>query len=145
MGFITDKNVKRLSDILSQAQINSVENTDEQALKVQSLYPDWETDYADGDTLTVDERVNYKDVLYKVLQTHQKQESWTPVDSPSLFAQILIPDATVVPEWIQPDSTNGYMIGDKVDYNDSTWVSLVDNNVWEPGAAGTESLWDKVE
>ena len=25
-----------------------------------------------------------------------------------------------------------------------TWESLVDNNVWEPGALGTESLWKDV-
>ena len=27
------------------------------------------------------------------------------------------------------------MIGDKVTHNDKTWVSIVDNNVWEPGAS----------
>lgn len=25
--------------------------------------------------------------------------------------------------------------------NGKTWVSLADNNVWEPGQPGTESLW----
>ena len=47
-------------------------------------------------------------------------------------------------EWEQPGSTNGYSKGDKVTHNGKTWESLADNNVWEPGAAGTESLWKEV-
>ena len=34
---------------------------------------------------------------------------------------------------------------DKVMHNGKKWESLVDNNVWEPGATGTESLWKEVE
>lgn len=30
---------------------------------------------------------------------------------------------------------------DTVTHNGVVYVSLVDNNVWEPGAEGTESLW----
>lgn len=143
MGIISDKSIKRLESIFKQAKFNSVENTDEQALEVKELYSDWE-DLADGTTLKIGERVNYEDVLYNVLQEHQKQESWNPVDAPSLFAKVLIPEPTVIPEWEQPSSTNGYKIGDKVTHNGKTWESLVDNNIWEPGATGTESLWQEV-
>lgn len=143
MGFISDKGITRLKSIYGQAKINAVGNTDEQAYAVRTLYPDW-VDYKVGDTLSVGDRVNYQDVLYKVLTEHQKQEDWTPDVSPSLFAEILNPDPSVIPEWIQPESTNGYMTGDKVTHNGSTWESLVDNNVWEPGAVGTESLWQKI-
>ena len=38
--------------------------------------------------------------------------------------------------WEQPDSTNPYMAGDKVTHNGKTWVSDIDNNVWEPGVYG---------
>ena len=114
--------------------------TDEQALAASAVYPGWkeEIEYAVG------ERVLYNDVLYKVLTAHTSQETWTPDVSASLFAKVLIPDADVIPEWEQPDSTNAYMKGDKVAHNGKTWVSLVDNNVWEPGAVGTESLWKEV-
>lgn len=44
-------------------------------------------------------------------------------------------DGEVLP-WEQPDSTNPYMTGDKVTHNGKTWVSDVDNNVWEPGVYG---------
>lgn len=92
----------------------------------------------------VGNRVRYADVLYKCLTGHTAQESWTPDVSPSLWAKVLIPDPSVIPEWEQPGSTNGYSKEDKVTHNGKTWESLADNNVWEPGAIGTESLWKEV-
>lgn len=111
--------------------------TDEQALAATAVYPVWkeEVEYAVGD------RVLYNEVLYKVLITHTSQATWTPDVSASLFAKVLIPDVNVIPGWEQPDSTNTYMVGDKVTYNGSTWVSIVDNNSWEPGIYG----WEEVE
>lgn len=140
---LTDRTKSILRAMSKQSKMDAVNNTDEQALEVQSLYPDWET-IPNGETIKVGQRVNYNGLLYNVLQEHQKQETWNPVDAPSLFAQVLIPDETVIPDWVQPDSTNGYMIGDRVNHNDKTWESLVDNNVWEPGAVGTETLWVEV-
>ena len=84
------------------------------------------------------QRVLHNAVLYKVLQDHTSQETWTPEAAPSLFAKVLIPDETVIPEWVQPDSTNPYMKGDKVLHNGKTWTSDIDNNVWEPGVYGWE-------
>ena len=144
MNNITKKALKNMQAMMRQAEINSETNTDEQALEVQALYPDWRNDYKEGDTLEVGVRVNFEEILYKVLQTHQKQETWSPKDTPSLFAKILNPDVDVIPEWEQPDSTNGYMTGDKVIHNGITYESLVDNNVWEPGVPGTETLWKEV-
>ena len=143
MGIISEIALNHMKAMLSQAKFNSVENTDEQALEVQSLYPEWAS-LADGITLKVGDRVNYEGLLYNVLQEHQKQGAWNPVDAPSLFAQVLIPDPTVIPEWVQPDSTNAYKKGDKVTHNGSTWESLIDGNVWEPGAVGTEALWKAI-
>lgn len=143
MSNITQKALSYLSAIMKQAEINSVANTDEQALEVKILYPDWES-LPEGTNLAVDDRVNYRDVLYKVLQEHQKQSTWNPQNAPSLFAKVLIPDDNVIPEWEQPDSTNPYMKGDRVTHNGQTWESLIDNNVWEPGAVGTETLWKTV-
>ena len=111
--------------------------TDEMSLQVPNLYPVWkvEVDYAVGD------RVLYEDVLYKVLQDHTSQETWTPDVSVSLFAKVLIPDGVVIPEWEQPDSTNPYKAGDKVSHNDKIWVSVIENNIWEPGIYG----WTEIE
>ena len=109
--------------------------TDEQALSVPVLYPAWRA----GVEYVTGQRVLHGGVLYKVLQDHTSQDDWTPDAAPSLFARVLIPDATAIPEWEQPDSTNPYMSGDKVSHNGSTWVSTIDNNVWEPGVYGWET------
>jgi len=144
MGIITDATVDFLKAIRKQAEINCNANTDAQALEVKILYPNFE-DIADGTTLEAGSRLNYKGVLYNVLQTHAKQgETWNPENAQSLYAKVLIPDPDVIPEWEQPNSTNGYKIGDKTTHNGKTWESLVDNNVWEPGAPGTESAWKEV-
>lgn len=110
----------------------TVNATDEAALQSSILYPEWKS----GKSYVTGYRVNYKGILYKVLQDHTSQDDWTPKNSPSLFAKVLIPDPNVIPEWEQPDSTNPYSAGDKVTHNGKTWLSDIDNNVWEPGVYG---------
>lgn len=108
--------------------------TDEQALSVPVLYPEWRegVDYKTG------HRVLREGVLYKVLMDHTSQATWTPENSPSLFAKVLIPGG--IPAWEQPGSTNTYMKGDKVTHNGKTWESEIDYNSYEPGVYG----WSEV-
>ena len=110
--------------------------TDEQACEFPVLYPEWK----DGMAYAAGDRVVYNDILYKVLTAHTSQADWTPDAAPSLFAKVLIPDVNVIPAWEQPDSTNPYMIGDKVTHNGKTWISTVDNNVWEPAYYGWQEI-----
>ena len=113
---------------------------DEEALQVQCLYKQWNKQI--GKDLQLGEYIQYEGQLYKVLQQHIVQEQWTPVNAPSLFAKVLVdPTGETILEWQQPDSTNPYMKGDKVKHNGLTYVSNVDNNVWEPGVYG----WSVVE
>lgn len=118
----------------------SVNLDDEQALEIIDVFPAWRDDahYA------ADDRVRYGGVLYKCLQAHDAQAAWTPEAAPSLWAQVLIPDPGDIPEWVQPDSTNPYMTGDKVRHNGHVWRSLVDNNVWEPSES-LPTLWEMLE
>lgn len=109
---------------------------EEDALEAVTLYPKWES----GVQYEVGHRVRYNDILYRVLQTHTSQDSWTPDVAVSLYARVLIPDENVVSAWIQPDSTNPYMIGDKVSHNGKTWISDYNNNVWEPGVFGWHEI-----
>lgn len=136
----TKKAKDNLQAMLGQAKFSAANNTDAQALRVPSLYPEWEK-LEEGTHLEKGQRVNYNNVLYNVLSAHDKQTQWTPETAPSLFAKVLIPDPGVIPDWEQPSSTNGYKKGDKVKYNSKVWESLVDNNVWEPGSVGTDSVW----
>ena len=109
---------------------------DDTALVVKDIYPDWR----ENTPYTMGYRVLDDGVLYKCLQNHTSQASWRPADAVSLWARVLIPDPEVIPDWVQPDSTNPYMIGDKVKHSGKTWESDVDNNVWEPGVYG----WSEV-
>ena len=95
-----------------------------------ALYPHWSSD-AHYET---NYRVQYNDVVYKCLQSHDAQPTWTPTDAHSLWAKVLVPSPDVIPDWEQPDSTNAYMTGDKVRYNGHIYESLIDNNVWSPEA-----------
>ena len=114
--------------------------TDEQALQVTALYPLWDA----AKTYAVGDRVRYAGNLYRCLTAHTAQAAWTPTDAPSLWAKVLTAPSGAILPWVQPDSTNPYAKGDKVTHNGKTWESLVDNNVWEPGVTGTESLWKEV-
>ena len=105
---------------------------DDEAAYAPMLFERWEV----GVEYEVGFRVCYGDKLYKVLQKHVSQDGWEPDKAVSLFAEVLIPDPSVIPEWVQPGSTNAYMKGDKVRHNDLIWVSDIDNNVWEPGVYG---------
>lgn len=136
------RNIGRLRAMFKQATIDAVSNTDAEALDTKDLYANWE-DKENGEELKKDLYLNYNEVLYKVLQTHNKQQTWTPEAAPSLFAKVLNPDPEVIPEWEQPGSTNPYMIGDKVRHIGFIWESLIDNNVWEPGDS-VPTLWKKI-
>lgn len=103
---------------------------DEDALEAVNLFPNWNstTEY------TKDTRVRYEGTLYKCLQSHAAQATWTPTAAPSLWTKVLIPDPDVIPEWEQPDSTNPYMKGDKVMFEGVVYESTIDNNIWSPSA-----------
>ncbi len=111
---------------------------DEEALEVQILYPDWEKQI--GRALTVGQYMRYKGILYKVLIDHTAQADWKPDEAHSLFAKVLIDPAGEILDWEQPDSTNPYMKGDKVKFDGKVYVSIVDNNVWQPGVYGWEEV-----
>ena len=105
--------------------------SDEDALEAVNLFPNWDRN---NHAYTKDDRVLYDSILYKCLQSHTSQVNWTPISSPSLWAKVLIPDANVIPEWEQPDSTNAYMVGDKVMFEGHVYESAINNNIWSPSA-----------
>lgn len=108
--------------------------TDDEALTAAALYPAWSAQ----DTYDAGERVRFDGTLYKCLQPHAAQPDWTPTAAPSLWAKVLVSDTGEALPWEQPESTNPYMQGDKVTHGGKTWVSAIDNNIWEPGVYGWE-------
>ena len=108
------------------------EFTDEQALNYPILFENWQP----NKPMVAGTRCRYENILYKVLQNHTSQIGWEPLIAPSLFARVLTSETDEVLPWIQPDSTNGYEKGDKVIHRNKKWVSLTNDNVWEPGTTG---------
>ena len=109
--------------------------SDAQALQVPMLFDEFD---GNGVAYEVGKRILYNGVLYKVIQAHTSQAEWTPVAAPSLFAKVINETITgEIPDWVQPDSTNAYMKGNKVKFNGKIYESVIDNNVWSPTAYPT--------
>lgn len=122
---------RKLRKLIEKACISL---TDEDALGGVELFPQWITDKA----YEVNDRVKFENVLYKCVQAHTSQADWTPDVTPALWVKVSIEE---YPEWVQPIGTqDAYMKGDKVSHLEKHWVSITDNNVWEPGVYG----WDEV-
>lgn len=100
--------------------------------RMESWFPEWD---GEGRVYEIGNLVSYGYVLYRCIQAHTSQQGWNPVDAASLWAKVLT-DPDVPQPWEQPSSTNPYMKGDRVTHNGHTWISDVDNNVWEPGVYG---------
>lgn len=125
---ITKEHAYKIREMMEKSAA-SLEDAD--ALEAKELFPIYKEDIA----YTTGDRIRYNDVLYKVLQDHTSRTDWMPDTASSLYAVVLIPDPEVIPVWVQPDSTNAYMKGDKVHFptiDDPIYESLIDNNVWSP-------------
>ena len=108
---------------------------DEIAVEHVDLYPVW----MEGMALSVGDRVQHGGALYRVQQAHTVQSDWTPDTAQSLFSRINAPGE--IPAWVQ----GSYAKDVQVTHNGKTWLSMVDNNVWEPGAAGIgPTIWKEV-
>ena len=109
---------------------------DDQALQFTDLYPVW----MEGMALSVGDRVQHGGALYRVQQAHMAQSDWTPDTALSMFSRINTPGD--IPAWVTGQS---YAKDVQVTRGGKTWLSMVDNNVWEPGASGVfDSIWLEV-
>ena len=112
--------------------------TDENALKVIDLYPEW----AVGIAVAKDSRYQYNGKLYKCVQAHTTQADWTPDVTPALWVIVSLEEW---PDWVQPTGAHdAYAKGDKVTHNSKKWTSDVDANVWEPGSYGWTEYVEEV-
>ena len=107
---------------------------DETALTGKELYPVW----AENISVSVNDRYQYNDKLYKCVQAHTTQADWTPDATPALWVEVSLEE---FPEWKQPAGAHdAYAKGDKVKHNGKKWESTADANVWEPGVYG----WNEI-
>ena len=115
--------------------------TDEEALDVPLMFPNWEV----GKAYEVGDRMRYTEQLYKCVQAHTSQADWTPDATPALYTPVAEPGE--IPVWKQPTGAqDAYNTGDKVHYPDADspiYESLIDSNVWSPEAY--PQGWELVE
>lgn len=107
---------------------------DETALTGIALYPVWSS----GISVSVNDRYQYNNKLYKCVQAHTTQADWTPDKTPALWVEVSLDE---FPEWKQPAGAHdAYNKGDKVKHNGKKWESTADANVWEPGVHGWSEI-----
>ena len=107
---------------------------DETALTGKELYPVW----SENISVSVNDRYQYNDKLYKCVQAHTTQADWTPDKTPALWVEISLDE---FPEWRQPAGAHdAYAKGDRVKHNGKKWESTADSNVWEPGVYGWSEI-----
>lgn len=140
---MSDLNIlaKQMNKLMQKALTN-MEMDESESMEVADMYPSWQSKLDSKLGLNAGEIVKYgvnsdnETQLYSVISAHTPQEDWTPDVSVSLFKAIGYTD-TGVSIWTQPlGSTDAYQTGDIVSYNDVIYVSIVDNNVWQPDIYG---------
>lgn len=129
------------NDLVEQAQairagMQSLARTAPDAVLLaqpMAMYDEWS---AESVAYEVNDIRQYNGLLYRCVQAHTSQATWTPEAAASLWTRIADP-AQEWPEWIQPTGAhNAYALGAKVSHAGKHWISDVDANVWEPGVYG---------
>ena len=124
--------VDRARELRATIESLTVSMNNETALNNIELFPLWSNNYE----YKINDRVRYEGTLYKCLNSHTSQSTWSPADAHSLWVRVDDP-GDEWPEWIQPlGSTDAYSLGAKVSHDGKHWISDYDNNVWEPGVFG---------
>lgn len=70
--------------MLIKEQINTLSVDDATAVRMTVFYPEWAKDTA----YTIGYKAQYLGKLYKVIQAHTSQETWTPDITASLYTRI---------------------------------------------------------
>jgi hypothetical protein len=123
--------------IVLQEKLDSIADAllDEIAVEHIDLYPVW----MEGMVLKANDRIQHNGGLYRVQQAHTAEHP-PSVNTAALYARINAPGE--IPAWVTGQS---YAKDAQVTHGGKTWISMVDNNVWEPGADGVfDSIWKEV-
>lgn len=124
-----------INSVSRAAQIMALSFTDEQAIEVADLYPEYEVDHA----YKQNDRFQYNGSLYKVNQDHTSAAQWVPGETgtESLYTNLML-DESGYQIWKQPTGAHdAYNTGDIVRYPDKDgklYKSLIDGNVYSPDA-----------
>ena len=108
---------------------------DEIAVEHIDLLPVW----MEGMALKANDRIQHEGGLYRVQQAHTAEHP-PSVNTAALYTCIHAPGE--IPAWVTGQS---YAKDVQVTHKSKVWLSMVDNNTWEPGAAGVfDNIWKEV-
>lgn len=133
--------LESLGRVTAGKMILANELTEAEAKAIAELFQPWKT----GEAVEIGMLRKYDGESYECVQAHTTQTDWTPDATPALWKVRSAPG--VIPVWVQPTGAHdAYDIGAQVQWPEggAVWESLVADNVWEPGAVGSESLWQNV-
>ena len=113
--------------------------SDDEALKVPALYPEWS---GNSVVYPVGTRVLYNGTLYRSLETRTSTPTTSPIDSPQDWVKVLPSSyGETAPEW---ENGHSYNQGDRVTRRGNIYESTMDSNIYEPGVFGSESCWTQI-
>lgn len=128
--------IQALEQMRKVLQMFAMSLSDEQALEVATIYDPWRVDkaYVTGEFVTFGQNGVGDPQLYKVVQAHTSQSTWTPDATPALYVAVGLDDSGY-PVWSQPTGAHdAYNKGDIVNYNGTLYQSLIDGNAYSPEA-----------
>ena len=95
---------------------------------------EWQQPSSTNPYLTGD-KVIYEGNIYQSLIDNNV---WSPAEYPQGWELISSENSDeneeIIQDWVQPDASNPYNIGDRVKFNGNIYESTIDNNVWSPEA-----------
>ena len=93
---------------------------------------EWQQPSSTNPYLTGD-KVIYEGNIYQSLIDNNV---WSPAEYPQGWELISSENSDeneeIIQDWVQPDASNPYHIGDRVKFNGNIYESTIDNNVWSP-------------
>jgi len=130
----------RLARTVTPARVAAILSTVPPARAVQVPLIDVRP-WTENRAYKVGDAVSSRGNIYYCVQAHTPPTGagWEPAVVPALWRLIRSADdpPAGLPAWRQPlGAHDAYQMGDLVTHNGSTWRSMSNNNVWEPGVYG---------
>lgn len=128
--------LKMAQDLRKALELFAQTVTDENALELSTLYPEYQIGvaYTAKQIISYDVDSEGNPQLYRVVQAHTSQSDWKPSVTPSLYTPIKL-DSSNYEEWKQPTGAHdAYNKGTIVKYKDKLYRSLIDGNTYSPDA-----------
>lgn len=114
---------------------NEIVSSDPVEVVERLLYVRTRPEWWVGADVTAGDVWLYEGNLYRVVQSHKVEATWTPTAARALWTRYYESDET--PEWVQPTGAHdAWPLGARVMFGGEVWISTLANNVWQPGVTG---------